>query len=71
MATSKIAVTKMASFLYLAPRQHFVPIGIILDSPLGIQFESNVLVIGGFQMCMDWQLCDWYTDEWHINKLTF
>ena len=75
MATSKMAVTKMASkmasFCCLASKQHVVSIEIILDSPLGSQFEPNVLVIGGFQMFRNLQLSDWYTDGWHINKLAF
>ena len=71
MATSNMAVTKMASFCCIASKQHFVPIEMILDSPLGSQFESNVLVIGGFQMFMNLQLSDWYSDGWHIKKLAF
>ena len=52
MTTSKMAVTTMAYFVGLASKQHFVLIEIIIDSPLGSQFEYIVLVIGGFQMSM-------------------
>ena len=48
--TSKMAVTKMGNFCCLASKQHFVPIEIILNLPPGSQFESIVLVIGGFQV---------------------
>ena len=69
MATSKMAVTKMTSLCCLASKQHFVPIELILDSPLGSPSESNVLVICGCQMFMNLQLSDWYTDGWHVTKL--
>ena len=42
----------MAYFVGLASKQHFVLIEIFVDSPLGSQFESIVLVIGGFQISM-------------------
>ena len=47
---------------FVASKQQFVPIEIIIDSPLGSQFESNVLAIGGFQMFINLQICDWCTD---------
>ena len=71
MATSKMPVPKMAYFCCLASKQQFVPLEIIIDSPLGSHFESNVLVIGSLQMFMDLQLSDWHTDGWHITKLAF
>ena len=71
MATFKMAVPTMAYFCCLASKQHFVHLEIIIDTPLGSQFESNVLAIGGFQMFMNLQLSDWHTDGWHIIKLAF
>ena len=61
----------MGNFCCLASKQHFVPIEIIINLPPGSQFESIVLVIGGFQVFMNLQLSDWYTDGWHITKLAF
>ena len=61
----------MAYFFGLASKQHFVLIVIIIYSPLGSQFESIFMVLGGFQMSMILQLGDWYTDGWHITELAF
>ena len=83
MATSRMAISKMAFHFGIASKHHFVSVfsldqplywnvtKIILDSQPGSHLESIVVVVGGIHMSVNYLLSDWYTNGWHRTTLAF